>query len=86
MPSGQGAQPFPGMTLSSGGTTATISGASTTVSGEPGFSKKPIRLTPRQVVNRAERKLKALSIAPEAKGSGQTTLSALQKKYEAAVV
>jgi len=79
-----GAQSFPGMTLSSGGTTATInSGAGTEVSGKPGFSKQPIRLTPQQRVRKAEVKLKRLS-SPKTAAPSTDVLDALERKYGAA--
>jgi hypothetical protein len=77
---------FPGMTLSSSGTSATIdSGAGATV-GKPGFSSKPIQLTARQKYNRANKKLKAIS-TPQAPtttdeaASGGVTLADLTRKY-----
>jgi soluble lytic murein transglycosylase-like protein len=84
----EGGGSFAGMSFSPSGTTATISGATTTISGEPGFSKKPIRLTPRQVANRTERKLEALATIP-AKGSessGGVSIADLEKKYGRAAV
>lgn len=57
------ASTFPGMTLSSSGTTAHINdGAGVTKKGRPGFSSKPIRLTPLQRLNRNKRKLRQLGV------------------------
>jgi cell wall-associated NlpC family hydrolase len=76
-----GSAAFPGMTLSQSGTTATINqGAGSTVSGKPGFSKKPIMLTPLQKVRKAEVKLKRLS-APEAPAPATAVLDKLERKY-----
>jgi cell wall-associated NlpC family hydrolase len=77
----KGTQPFPGMTLSSSGTSATIdSGAGATVS-KPGFSKQPIKLTQQQKTNRAKKKLKTLGVGESSTATPQTTLSSLEKKY-----
>lgn len=85
---GPGTGSFPGMTLSSGGTSATINpGAGATV-GKPGFSAKPIHLTRAQEVNRTKAKLKRLGVtkAPTSRAStSDTTIEALEKKYGATV-
>jgi hypothetical protein len=53
---------FPGMTLSSSGTTATIEEGASVKKGKAGFSKRPIRLTPLQRYNRNKRKLRELGV------------------------
>jgi hypothetical protein len=45
-------QPFPGMTLSPSGTTATIQPSAATTQKKSGFSKKPIQLSPAQRLKR----------------------------------
>lgn len=83
---------FPGMSLSSGGTTATINpGAGATV-GKPGFSTAPIKLTPTQKLNRAKAKLKRIDnfgkgTAPTAPApEASSTLADLERKYSPAAV
>lgn len=77
---------FPGMTLSSSGTSATIdSGAGATV-GKPGFSSKPIQLTQRQKMRRAMKKLRAIDgrqAAPtgQAAPAGAVSIADLERKY-----
>jgi hypothetical protein len=77
---------FPGMTLSESGTTATIdSGAGATV-GKPGFSSKPIQLTPRQKAQKKLDKLESLTVAKptgskSSATSGSSELSRLEQKY-----
>lgn len=86
-----GTQSFPGMTLSSSGTTATIdSGAGATV-GKPGFSSKPIQLTPVQEARRKLHKLDQLGVeagtpTTQTDGSAPSTseLSRLEQKYSGA--
>lgn len=76
-----GGQSFPGMTLSSSGTTATISGASATQS-KPGFSKKPIRLSPRQKYRRTTRKLREAGVGSnEAPEETSATIKDLERRY-----
>jgi hypothetical protein len=76
----------PGITYSQGGTVATVDpSAAVTKSGKPGFSKQPIALTPRQKMNRANRKLKALS-TPSAEAPTSSILDDLERKYGVAVV
>lgn len=87
----EGGGSFAGMSFSSSGTTATISGSAATITGEPGFSKKPIKLTARQVLNRTNRKLKALSATVPPKdssgtGSGAVSIADLERKYGRAAV
>lgn len=78
------AQSFPGMSLSSSGTSATInSGAGATVS-KPGFSNKPIQLTPRQKFKTLEQLGVGVSPSASDKGPSVSTLKALDKKYGAA--
>lgn len=71
-------QTFPGMTVSSNGTSATINSGAGTTQTKPGFSKKPISLATQ--VARTTNKLKALGIG-SAKAAEPTTLSALERKY-----
>jgi hypothetical protein len=52
--SGSAQQPFPGMTLSPTGTTATIKPSAATTQKKSGFSNKPIRLGPLQKLKRVE--------------------------------
>lgn len=75
-------QSFPGMTLSSSGTSATInSGAGATV-GKPGFSKRPIKLTPQQKYRRTARRLKAVGVGESAPSEEPSpTLKSLEQKY-----
>lgn len=75
-------QSFPGMSLSSSGTTATInSGAGATVS-KPGFSAKPIRLTPAQKSRRTFKRLGQVGIGePAEPQEASTSLKALERKY-----
>jgi cell wall-associated NlpC family hydrolase len=84
------AQSFPGMTLTSSGTTATIDpGAGATKTGKPGFSKRPIQLTPQQKLNRTNRKLKALGVGEPSTAqpaSGVGDISELERKYGHATV
>jgi cell wall-associated NlpC family hydrolase len=77
-------QSFPGMTLSPSGTTATMD-EGTTKTGKPGFSKKPIRLSPQQKLNRTNKKLKSLGVgdAPATPHSG-SVLADLERKYSVA--
>lgn len=73
---------FPGMSLSSGGTTAVIDSGATV--GKPGFSNKPIRLSASQRFNQTERKLQSLSLAPakqSAEPKGASSLAELERKY-----
>jgi hypothetical protein len=76
-------QSFPGMTLSSSGTTATINeGAGATKEGKPGFSQKPIKLTQAQKAHRKFRRLDELGVGEsEAARSESPTLKALEQKY-----
>jgi len=80
---GPDVQSFPGMSLSSSGTSATInSGAGATVS-TPGFSSQPIQLTPAQKSRRTFKRLKAAGIgdSKDAPQETSTTLKALERKY-----
>jgi hypothetical protein len=79
---------FPGMTLSSSGTTATIDSGSGTTNSKPGFSKSPIQLTPQQRYRRTKKKLAEVGIGAkgtpaEAEIEASPTLKALEKKYGA---
>lgn len=75
---------FPGMSLSSSGTTATIE-SGTTISGKPGFSSKPIRLTPTQKARRTFKRLRQAGIGVgEGKAVAEDispTLKRLEEKY-----
>lgn len=85
-PGVSGSASFPGMTLSSSGTSATIdSGAGATVS-KPGFSKSPIRLTAQQRYRRTARRLKEVGVgeAASTKPEVSPTLQRLEKKYSVA--
>lgn len=77
-----GAPSFPGMTLSSSGTSATInSGASTTMS-KPGFSSKPIRVTPAQRARRTFKRLKRVGVGEAAEPKATSiSLKGLERKY-----
>lgn len=81
-----GSQPFPGMTLSSSGTSASIDPGAGTTQSKPGFSQRPIKLTLGQRVAQTKRKLKALGVGVKAPEETSTTLSALEKKYGHATV
>lgn len=82
LPSGANAQAFPGMTISSGGTSATInSGASVE---KPGFSKRPIKLNPSQKFKKLEQLGVGVSPGKNDTGPSTQTLEALDKKYQAA--
>jgi len=75
---------FPGMSLSSSGTTATIeSGA--TISGKPGFSSKPIKLTQALKARRTYRQLREAGVGTGKAVSGEEatspTLRSLEAKY-----
>lgn len=74
---------FPGMTLSSSGTTATIDeGAGAAKKGEPGFSTAPIRLTPAQKARRTMRKLSDLGVGEKKPAAGKPTkLKELEQRY-----
>ncbi|MGH2941066.1 MAG: transglycosylase SLT domain-containing protein [Solirubrobacterales bacterium] len=73
---------FPGMSLSEGGSTATIDQGKGTTKVKAGPSKMPIVLTPMQHYNRTERKLKALGVgAKKTKEEPSETLQALEAKY-----
>lgn len=87
---GGGGSSFPGMTLSSSGTTATIApGAGTTVSGKPRASQSPIRLSASQKARRTLKQLDAAGVGVGAEAStpsstqpgSSATLSALERKY-----
>jgi hypothetical protein len=73
------------MTLSSSGTTATINQGAGTTQNSPGFSSKPIKLTPLQKAHRTMKKLKELGVGvgEESKEptKTKTTLSELEEKY-----
>lgn len=78
------AQSFPGMTLSSSGSQATINqGAGATVS-KPGFSDKPIHLTPRQKFKQLNELGVGVSHGSGESGPSVKTLKQLDAKYEAA--
>ncbi|HZN10479.1 MAG TPA: transglycosylase SLT domain-containing protein, partial [Blastocatellia bacterium] len=84
-----GAPTLPGMSLSEGGTVATIE-EGTTKAGKPGFSKMPIKLTPGQVARRKFAKLRKLGVAVGGKGLGEAPkgkeLSRLEETYGVAAV
>jgi cell wall-associated NlpC family hydrolase len=81
-----GTQPFPGMTLSSSGTSASIDPGAGATESKPGFSQRPIKLTLGQRVGQTKRKLRALGVGVKAPEETSTTLSALEKKYGHAAV
>lgn len=72
---------FPGMSLSSSGTSATISEGTT--QSKPGFSSKPIKLTQAQRARRTFRRLEQAGIGGDepAPAEPSGTLAALEKKY-----
>lgn len=74
-------QPFPGMSLSSSGTSATIESGKGTKQDKPGFSNKPIKLTPAQIVGRVEHKLKAATLKGTEGGPSTSVLDRLEAKY-----
>lgn len=80
---------FPGMTLSESGTTATINEGAGTTKDQPGFSSKPIKLTPTQKAQRKLRKLSELGAGvgetEETETSKPTTLKSLAEKYGVSV-
>jgi hypothetical protein len=78
---------FPGMTLSSGGTTATINEGSGATVGKPGFSKAPIKLTPLQKFDQKNKKLHNLGVGESSTTTSQpsSVLDEMEKKYGAAV-
>lgn len=83
---GPGAQPFPGMTVSPGGTTATINPSSGTTQEKAGFSKSPIKLTQNQKAHRTLKKLAQLGagVGPKAEVSSEdkaSILAGLERKY-----
>lgn len=75
---------FPGMTISPDGTSATISPGQGGKQGKPGFSKRPIQLTPLQRYNRNKRKLRAigLPLGSKAKQRQPQTHPVLQELIE----
>ena len=78
----QASQSFPGMTLSSSGTSATINPGAGATQSKPGFSKQPIQLTPRQKYHRITKKLEKVGIGGEpATEEISPTLKALERKY-----
>jgi len=91
----------PGMTFSEGGTVATISeGAGAKKNGKPGFSDKPIELTPFQQLTKRVKKLQSLGVdvqlpgheskAEAANKPGDSSLhqqlAALESKYSVGAV
>lgn len=82
---------FPGMTLSSSGTTATIQPSAGTTQTKPGFSKSPIKLTQAQKAHRTLKKLEQVGAGigagkeavPEDKGA---ILKSLERTYGKAAV
>jgi Transglycosylase SLT domain len=80
-----GSEAFPGMTLSQAGTTATINeGAGATMSGKPGFSKQPIKLTPLQKFNQTKKQLHNLGVGESSTTTSHpsgSVLSRLEAKY-----
>lgn len=78
------AQSFPGMTLSSSGTTATINSGAGTTQGKPGFSKRPIKLTPLQKFRKTKKQLHNLGVGESATTTSQSSdsvLKELEDKY-----
>jgi hypothetical protein len=80
---GAGSEAFPGMTLSPGGTTATIDPGAGSTQSKPGFSKSPIRLTQTQKARRTLRKLKQVGVGSTADAEVSPMLKALEEKYGA---
>jgi cell wall-associated NlpC family hydrolase len=78
---------FPGMTLSSSGTTAHINEGAGVTKGKAGSSSRPIRLTAAQVARRKLRRIRSIDLggkqeAGEApSGEASPTLKALERKY-----
>jgi cell wall-associated NlpC family hydrolase len=82
---------FPGISLSSSGTTATIQPSAGTTQTKPGFSKSPIKLTPNQKAHRTLKKLAQLGagVGPKAEASSEdkaSILVGLERKYGKAAV
>lgn len=85
--SGGSPSSFPGMTVSSSGTTATIESGAGSTQTKPGFSKTPIRsLSAPQRIRQVEATLKAgdLAAGKGAEAASTSTLDALSKKYGSA--
>lgn len=76
-----GAQSFPGMTVS--GTTATINPGAATTQQKPGFSKKPIKLTPMQKYTQTTKQLREVGVGGETETTS-AVLDELAKKYAVA--
>lgn len=70
----EGAPSFPGITFSNGGTTATITEGEGTKVGKPGFSSKPIQLTPLQRYNRKQRLFNSLDLTSSKDSSSPVTV------------
>jgi cell wall-associated NlpC family hydrolase len=87
LPSGGNPESFPGMTVSSSGTTATIDSGAGTTQTKPGLSSQPIRsLSAPQRIAQAEKTLEAGDLKAGQKAEAPTTsvLSELTRKYGAA--
>ncbi len=79
-----GVPSFPGMTLSSSGTTATIDQGAGATQSKPGFSKVPIKLTRQQKYRRATRKLREAGVGGDTQEPEVSeTIKALEEKYGA---
>lgn len=77
-------QSFPGMTLASSGTQATINSGAGAMVSTPGFSSKPIQLTPAQKSRRTFQRLKQVGIGvnePTKPQGTSSTLKALERRY-----
>jgi cell wall-associated NlpC family hydrolase len=82
---------FPGMTLSSSGTTATIQPSAGTTQTKPGFSKSPIKLTQAQKARKTLKELASVGagIGPKAETPAEdkaSILAGLERKYGKAAV
>lgn len=75
---------IPGVTLSSGGTTATIEPGAGAKVGRPGFSKKPIIATPAPFSAEAALAQGELKAGKQASGPSTAVLNRLEAKYGAA--
>lgn len=76
---------FPGITLSENGTTATVTESAEV--GKPGFSQKPIGLTPLQNFRQTKKLLKDLGVGESSTTTSQSSgsvLKELEKKYKVA--
>src|SRR5882672_7181547 len=78
----KGTQSFPGMSLSPGGTSATINPGAGASVGTPGFSSEPIKLTPQQKYRRTKKALREVGIGTkQAPEEPSQTLKDLERRY-----